>query len=186
MPSVGKASSVMPSQSLSRVSQTSVVGTTEPRHAVPQAPAHDHGHVHVAGPAAEWHVHPHDHATAPTVAPVPPVPESADAIPEVQPLAPADATTASAGPSLSNLISMGVSGGIVPCPTAIVVLLTAVYFQRIVWGLLLILAFGLGLAVVLVAIGILMIKAGAWLSGGQPIFVRPAGPVAKRPSAAQV
>src|SRR4030095_13892876 len=50
-----------------------------------------------------------------------------------------------------NLLALGLSGGIVPCPSALVVL--AIALHRVGTGLLFILAFSLGLASVLVAIG---------------------------------
>ncbi|MFA5795235.1 MAG: sulfite exporter TauE/SafE family protein [Candidatus Brocadiia bacterium] len=58
---------------------------------------------------------------------------------------------------LKHLIGLGISGGLVPCPTAIFILLLAVNFKKTVWGLVLIGAFSLGLAAVLIAIGILMV-----------------------------
>jgi len=61
--------------------------------------------------------------------------------------------------SFKNLLALGVSGGIVPCPGALVVLLSAISLHRIGFGLVLILAFSLGLAVVLTAIGMLMVYA---------------------------
>lgn len=59
---------------------------------------------------------------------------------------------------------MGISGGIVPCPAALVVLLSAVALQRIGFGLLLIVAFSAGLAAVLIAIGILMVYARQFMA----------------------
>ena len=53
----------------------------------------------------------------------------------------------------------GVSGGIVPCPAALVVLLSAVAMGRIGLGLLLIVGFSVGLAAVLIAIGLLVVHA---------------------------
>ena len=61
--------------------------------------------------------------------------------------------------SLGSLLALGISGGIVPCPGALVILLLAVALHRIAFGLLLIVSFSLGLAAVLIAIGILMVKA---------------------------
>ncbi|WP_320169589.1 sulfite exporter TauE/SafE family protein [Maridesulfovibrio sp.] len=58
-----------------------------------------------------------------------------------------------------SMLSLGLAGGMVPCPTALVVLLASVAFGRIVFGLLLISAFSLGLAAVLIIIGILTVKA---------------------------
>lgn len=64
-----------------------------------------------------------------------------------------------AGNSLREIVSLGVAGGLVPCPSAIVILLFAIAVNRIVTGLLLILSFSLGLATVLILIGILTITA---------------------------
>lgn len=61
--------------------------------------------------------------------------------------------------SLKNLLALGISGGIVPCPSALVVLLSAISLHRIGFGLVLILAFSLGLALVLTFIGLLMVYA---------------------------
>ncbi|MBV9850958.1 MAG: sulfite exporter TauE/SafE family protein [Armatimonadetes bacterium] len=57
------------------------------------------------------------------------------------------------------LVALGVSGGIVPCPSALVVLLSAIALHRVAYGLLLISAFSVGLASVLVAIGLLVVSA---------------------------
>ena len=66
----------------------------------------------------------------------------------------------SEGPvSLRALVALGVSGGIVPCPAALVVLLGAVASRQIGLGLLLIVAFSVGLAAVLIAIGLLVVCA---------------------------
>jgi len=65
---------------------------------------------------------------------------------------------------LRELLTLGISGGIVPCPAALVVLLSAVSLQRIGFGLLLIVAFSLGLAAVLIAVGMLMVYARQFMS----------------------
>lgn len=61
--------------------------------------------------------------------------------------------------SLRALVALGVSGGIIPCPAALVVLLTALSMHQVGFGLVLIVAFSVGLAAVLVVIGILMVYA---------------------------
>jgi ABC-type nickel/cobalt efflux system permease component RcnA len=66
--------------------------------------------------------------------------------------------------SLRELLTLGISGGIVPCPAALVVLLSAVSMQRIGFGLLLIVAFSVGLAAVLIATGLLMVYARDFVS----------------------
>ncbi|MGH8008770.1 MAG: nickel/cobalt transporter, partial [Candidatus Binatia bacterium] len=52
--------------------------------------------------------------------------------------------------SYGALFTLGITGGMIPCPAALVVLLSAVALQRIGFGLLLIVAFSVGLAAVLV------------------------------------
>ncbi len=59
-----------------------------------------------------------------------------------------------------NLLTLGVSGGLVPCPSALVLLLSAIALGRTGMGLVLILAFSLGLAGVLTSIGLMMVYAG--------------------------
>jgi ABC-type nickel/cobalt efflux system permease component RcnA len=66
--------------------------------------------------------------------------------------------------SLQELVTLGVTGGIVPCPAALVVLLSALSLHRLSFGLLLIVAFSVGLAAVLIAIGILMVYARRFMS----------------------
>jgi nickel/cobalt exporter len=61
-----------------------------------------------------------------------------------------------------NLLTLGISGGLLPCPSALVVLLGAIALHRVAFGLLLIVAFSAGLAGVLTAIGVLMVHAGRW------------------------
>jgi ABC-type nickel/cobalt efflux system permease component RcnA len=61
--------------------------------------------------------------------------------------------------SLRELFALGITGGIVPCPAALVVLLSAVALRRVGFGLFLIAAFSVGLAAVLIAIGLLMVYA---------------------------
>jgi high-affinity nickel-transport protein len=65
---------------------------------------------------------------------------------------------------LRQLLLLGITGGIIPCPAALVVLLSAVSLHRIGLGLFLIVAFSMGLATVLIAIGVVMVKARSMLS----------------------
>jgi ABC-type nickel/cobalt efflux system permease component RcnA len=66
--------------------------------------------------------------------------------------------------SFRELLALGMTGGIVPCPSALVVLLSAIALQRIGFGLLLIIAFSVGLATVLIAIGLLMVYARRFMA----------------------
>ena len=58
-----------------------------------------------------------------------------------------------------GLLGIGISGGIIPCPTALVVLLAAISLQRVGYGLVLIVAFSLGLALTVTSIGVVAVTA---------------------------
>jgi nickel/cobalt transporter (NicO) family protein len=58
-----------------------------------------------------------------------------------------------------GLVAVGISGGLLPCPTALVVLLAAISLHRVGYGLLLIVAFSVGLASVITAIGLVAVTA---------------------------
>ncbi len=62
-------------------------------------------------------------------------------------------------PSLRSLLAVGVSGGLLPCPSALVVLLAAISLHRIAFGLVLILAFSAGLALTITGIGLVAVLA---------------------------
>ena len=95
--------------------------------------AHDHGHDH-APAAAQAHDHGHDHGHG----------HSHDVPDEL---------------SMRSLIGLGVSGGLLPCPSALVVLLSAIALHRLAFGLALIVAFSLGLASVISGIGLAVLSA---------------------------
>ena len=59
---------------------------------------------------------------------------------------------------------LGISGGLLPCPTALVVMLGAIALDRIAYGMVLIVAFSLGLAFVLTWIGIVLVYAGRFVN----------------------
>jgi ABC-type nickel/cobalt efflux system permease component RcnA len=61
--------------------------------------------------------------------------------------------------SMRGLLGVGISGGLIPCPTALVVLLAAISLHRVGYGLVLILAFSLGLAAAMTGIGLLAVSA---------------------------
>jgi nickel/cobalt exporter len=63
------------------------------------------------------------------------------------------------GLSRRSLIAVGVSGGLLPCPSALVVLLAAISLHRIGFGLLLIVAFSAGLASAITGIGLVAVLA---------------------------
>ena len=61
--------------------------------------------------------------------------------------------------SFGSLIALGISGGLVPCESALVLLLSMIALGRVALGLLLLVSFSAGLALVLTAIGIVVLYA---------------------------
>jgi nickel/cobalt exporter len=97
--------------------------------------SHEHGHSHDHDDAhSHGHSHGHEHAPA---------------LPKA---------------GRGSLLSLGISGGLVPCPEALAVLLISFSINRLIFGLVLLTAFTLGLAAVLIAIGIAMVMAGPAMS----------------------
>jgi ABC-type nickel/cobalt efflux system permease component RcnA len=95
--------------------------------------SHDHAHGHDHDhPHAYGHTHDeHGHSHAPPAGPL----------------------------GWRNLLALGVSGGLLPCPSALVVMLGAIALGRIAFGLVLIVAFSVGLAAVLTGIGLVLVYA---------------------------
>jgi nickel/cobalt transporter (NicO) family protein len=58
-----------------------------------------------------------------------------------------------------SLLTLGISGGLVPCPAAMVLLLAAVALNKTAYGMLLVVAFSVGLAITLTAIGMAFLYA---------------------------
>ena len=61
--------------------------------------------------------------------------------------------------SMRGLVAVGISGGLLPCPSALVVLLAAISLHRVAFGMLLIVAFSFGLALTITGIGLLAVLA---------------------------
>jgi ABC-type nickel/cobalt efflux system permease component RcnA len=61
---------------------------------------------------------------------------------------------------MKSLLALGVSGGLLPCPSALVVLLSAIAFHRVLFGMVLIVAFSLGLATTLTVVGLMVVYGG--------------------------
>ncbi|WP_328581314.1 nickel/cobalt transporter [Streptomyces sp. NBC_00370] len=59
-----------------------------------------------------------------------------------------------------GLIGLGVAGGLVPSPSALVVLLGSIALGRTVFGAGLVLAYGLGMAATLTAVGLILVRLG--------------------------
>jgi ABC-type nickel/cobalt efflux system permease component RcnA len=58
-----------------------------------------------------------------------------------------------------GLLALGVSGGLVPCPSAMVILLAAVALNKTVFGMVLVIAFSFGLAITLTLVGLAFLYA---------------------------
>jgi nickel/cobalt transporter (NicO) family protein len=58
-----------------------------------------------------------------------------------------------------SLLTLGISGGLVPCPSAMVLLLAAVALNKTAYGMLLVVAFSVGLAITLTAVGLAFLYA---------------------------
>jgi ABC-type nickel/cobalt efflux system permease component RcnA len=56
-----------------------------------------------------------------------------------------------------SLLALGISGGLIPCPSALILLLGAIALDRLEFGIVLVLAFSLGLASVLTGVGLLLV-----------------------------
>ena len=59
--------------------------------------------------------------------------------------------------NLKSLFALGVSGGLIPCPSALLLLLSSIALGQVGYGLILVLSFSLGLASVLTGLGLLLI-----------------------------
>lgn len=112
--------------------------------------SHDDGHAHDHG---HTHDHGHGHSHA-----------------HVQGLLQGGA------PRLWDLIALGVSGGIVPCPAALTVILVSLqYTDKLFFALLLLISFSVGLGSVLVAMGVFLVTGKALASGRwriSPVLLR--------------
>jgi nickel/cobalt exporter len=131
-------------------------------HAHEHAQAHPHEHEHVHSTRFEHpdradghthasHSHPHDeddiaHARS-------------HAIPGNAPL------------TFGGTVWAAMSGGVAPCPAALVVLLAALALNQVAYGIFVIVAFSFGLAITLTGLGIAVVRSASWLQG-RPQFER--------------
>ena len=75
--------------------------------------------------------------------------------------------------SLGSLIALGASGGLVPCPSAMVLLLSAIALRRTSLGIVLLVAFSLGLAVVLIGVGAAVLYAQRFAPVSRTVMSHP-------------
>jgi nickel/cobalt exporter len=111
------------------ISRLSVWGKKGHRHDH-DPPDEDHDHEHEAGPT-------HDHGLG----------RHSHALPEGAPLSP------------RGLVALALAGGILPAPSALLVMLGAINAHRVGYGLALVIAFSIGLATALIVIGMGALKA---------------------------
>jgi ABC-type nickel/cobalt efflux system permease component RcnA len=75
--------------------------------------------------------------------------------------------------SWKSLLALGISGGLLPCPSALVLMLSAISLGRVGYGLILTLVFSFGLAATLTAVGLVFLYLGKAFGGsrlaGSPI-----------------
>ncbi len=66
-----------------------------------------------------------------------------------------------------NLLGLGISGGLLPCPSALVLMLSAISLGRIGYGIILTLVFSLGLAATLTSVGLIFLYLGKVFSNSK-------------------
>jgi len=76
--------------------------------------------------------------------------------------------------SLGGLIALGASGGLVPCPSALILLLSSIALGHTALGLLLLTGFSSGLALVLMGIGVMVLYAKKLLPKSDLVRSHPA------------
>jgi ABC-type nickel/cobalt efflux system permease component RcnA len=69
--------------------------------------------------------------------------------------------------SWKSLLALGVSGGLLPCPSALVLMLSAINLGRVGYGLVLTLVFSFGLAATLTIVGLAFLYAGKSFGGSK-------------------
>lgn len=107
-------------------------------HAAVAGHGHDHHHEHTHD-----HTHEHEHHHGPITHSHGPFGEHTHEVPD--------------NISIKSLLALGISGGIVPCWDALIVLLGAISLHRVAFGMLLIVAFSAGLAATLTAAGLAVV-----------------------------
>jgi ABC-type nickel/cobalt efflux system permease component RcnA len=135
---------------------------------------HDHSHDHGAG---HGHSHDHDHRSG-----------GGPHSPALEHTHGGFTHTHEIAPTLRGTILLGFAGGLVPSPSAVVVLVGAAALGQAWFGLLLVLAYGVGLALTLTAAGFAVVKLGSgvnralagrrrWAEGRVVLLVRRTAPL---------
>jgi ABC-type nickel/cobalt efflux system permease component RcnA len=129
-------------------------------HAHGHARTHAHDHPHVHHPHAHaHHAHGHEHD------------DGHEHVHDELDHARAHAIPGNAPLTFGGTVWAAMSGGVAPCPAALVVLLAAIALDQVAYGILVIVAFSIGLAMTLTGLGIAVVRGAGWLQG-RPQFER--------------
>jgi ABC-type nickel/cobalt efflux system permease component RcnA len=120
-------------------------------HVHAHAATHDHVHEHVHEP------HGHGHHTHPEGA----ASHAHDDLEHAR----AHAIPGTAPLRFGGTVWAAMSGGVAPCPAALVVLLAALALNEVAYGTFVIVAFSFGLAATLTGLGIAVVRGASWLQG---------------------
>ncbi len=152
---------------------------TDHAHGHAHGHGHEHGHPHGHGHS---HSHGHGHGRRATAGAT----RHGAAAPGG--VAVATSTGAAARPEAGlrgdhrSLLAVGFAGGLVPSPSALVVLLGGIALGRAWFGVLLVLAYGIGMALALVGAGLVVVRArdrvGRWSAARDLAAGRPGGVLA--------
>ncbi|MFF1720068.1 urease accessory protein UreH domain-containing protein [Streptomyces sviceus] len=122
--------------------QTATATAATPTHAHAPSHTHDHDHDHDQRHGHD-HPHPHDHSHA------------------LEHTHGGSTHTHAVAPTVRGTILLGFAGGLVPSPSAVVVLVGAAALGQAWFGLLLVVAYGVGLALTLTAAGFAVVRLGS-------------------------
>lgn len=142
----------------------------------PHAHGREHGHSHDHDAHHHDHAHPHPHSHDPAASPT------------LEHTHGGFTHTHEVAPTLRGTILLGFAGGLVPSPSAVVVLVGAAALGQAWFGLLLVLAYGVGLALTLTAAGFAVVKLGdgmnralakrpRWAGGPSAALIRRTAPL---------
>ncbi|MFC8516939.1 sulfite exporter TauE/SafE family protein [Streptomyces sp. NPDC057257] len=127
---------------------TETVSATTETHSHSHSPGHSHRHDH-----GHTHHHDHDHGH-----------HTHDHPDTIEHTHGGFTHTHSIAPTLRGTILLGFAGGLVPSPSAVVVLVGAMALGQAWFGLLLVVAYGVGLALTLTAAGFAVVKLGTGMN----------------------
>jgi len=133
-----------------------VVGLALVRRARTGGPGHTHG------PDGHHHHHDHDHPHSQSAPSGHGQPQHGGVALATHPVGTESRVAVAApAPSRRSLVSLGLAGGMVPSPSALLVLLAGVALHRTWLGVVLVVAYGAGMALTLCAAGLLVLRARA-------------------------